>query len=773
MKPCCIVVLCVALSWARVVSAEEVSTEKPPVDESRLTLERIFGKNEFKAKRYAARWEDTGSRYVRWEKSAEGGQDLIAYRADNAEKTVLLASDELVPPGTTTPLTVDGYQWSKDMSQVLVFTNSQRVWRTNTRGDYWVLDRSSHELRKIGGDAPPSSLMFAKFSPAGDKVAYVHDNDIYVQDLFTDEIRQLTANNAAGTLIHGTFDWVYEEEFRLRDGFRWSPDGRRIAFWQLDTSGVRDFTLINNTDGLYPKLTQIKYPKVGQRNSACRVGVLEVSTGDKSWLNIPGEHRDNYIASLEWAPNDSSHVVIERLNRLQNQNKVMLINVDEGDAKIIMDEKDDAWVDVHHEMKWLRDDQRFTWVSERDGWRHIYLASRKSGEPRQLTQGEFDVIELLHVDEATGNVYFLASPENFTQQYLYRTDLSAAAPQRVTPQDQPGTHAYKISADGTWATHTYSSVGSPPTTELVALPSHEQGRILEDNEELRAKVEKLSTGEIEFLRVPIEDGVELDAWCLLPPDIDQSAKAKYPLLVYVYGEPAGQTVKDTWGGSGMLWHRMLAQQGYVVMSFDNRGTPAPRGRAWRKCVYRQVGVLAPKDQAAAVRRVLEDRPYLDSKRVGVWGWSGGGSMTLNAMFKFPDLYHTGISIAPVPNQRFYDTIYQERYMGLPGDNVEGFRAGSPINFAHQLKGNLLLVHGTGDDNCHYQGSEALINRLVRHNKQFSMMAYPNRSHSIREGKNTTLHLRQLMTSYLHRHLPADHPTSSGAEGERENRRAGS
>ena len=574
---CALLLLAIPLSNL-VFSAENAEDE---LNAAKLSLQRIYQDKHFDTESYDARWQDGGSRYVRWEKSENGGRDLVAYEAGSGKKTVLLRAEELVPSGTTTPLNVDGYSWSQDMSQVLVFTNSRRVWRTNTRGDYWVMDRSSHELRQIGRDKPPSTLMFAKFSPSAEHVAYVHNNNIYVQDLYSDETRQLTKNNADGTLIHGTFDWVYEEEFRLRDGFRWSPDGRRIAFWQLDMTGVRDFPLINNTDSLYPKLTNIKYPKVGQRNAACRIGVVDVASGEISWLHLPGDPRDHYIASLEWTPEDSNHVVIERLNRLQNHNQVMLIDVNDGQAAVIMDERDDAWIDVHHEMKWLTDNDRFTWISERDGWRHIYLGSR-SGQTRQITSGDFDVIELYQVDEATGNVYFIAAPKNATQRYLFRAPLSGGEATRVTPDDQSGDHSYKISADGKWAIHTYSSMMRPPITELVTLPNHERGRMLEDNRTLRDRLAALEEGKIEFFRLPIGDGVEVDAWSISPPKLDTSSAKKYPLLVYVYGEPAGQTVRDRWGGTRMLWHRMLAQQGYVVMSFDNRGTPAPRGARMAK-----------------------------------------------------------------------------------------------------------------------------------------------------------------------------------------------
>jgi dipeptidyl-peptidase-4 len=356
------------------------------------------------------------------------------------------------------------------------------------------------------------------------------------------------------------------------------------------------------------------------------------------------------------------------------------------------------------------------------------------------------------IDKEGGWAYYIASPDNPTQRYLYRASLDGSGKiERITPASQKGTHRYQISLDSKWAFHTYSSFGKPPVIELVSLPEHETVRGLADNSRLRAKLNKLKKCSTELFRVDIGDGVLLDGWCIKPPDFDP--EKRYPLFFYVYGEPAGQTVLDRWGGEKHLWHLMLAQHGYLVMSVDNRGTPAPRGRAWRKCIYRQIGILASADQAAATRAIIKSRPYVDPNRIGIWGWSGGGSMSLNAIFRYPELYHTAMAIAFISNQRFYDTIYQERYMGLPDDNEEGYKNGSPITFAHQLKGNLLIVHGTGDDNCHYQSCEALINELIKHNKYFSMMSYPNRTHSIKEGENTKRHLFELLTRYLEDNLP--------------------
>lgn len=722
-----------------------LADEKP--DPALLTVERIYGKGEFNAKGFGARWSDGEDAYLTVDRVAGGGQQIVKHDAASGAKTVLVSTADLTPTLRDAPLRIDSYTFSKDRSRVLIYTNSKRIWRRKTRGDYWVLDRSSHSLTQLGGDAQPSTLMFAKFSPNGEHVAYVRDNDIFVEELSTQRITQLTTRESP-EIINGTFDWVYEEELFLRDGFRWSPDGKRIAFWQLDTSGVREVTLVDNLSGLYPKPQRIKYPKAGETNAASRVGVVSVSSGNTKWLNVPGDPRNHYIARMEWAER-SDELVLQQLNRLQNTNRIMIANTSRDSVYTIYEEKDDAWVNIHDEMTWLDEGKRFTWISEANGWRHVRLISRSGGQRNEVT-GQYDVIRLLHTDEERGWCYFIASPDNPTQRYLYRVRLDGTSTQRITPPDQLGTHSYQISSTARFAIHTHSSFQQPSTVELIRLPSHQTVRTLVDNKALREKLDKLKLGDMEFFRVDIGDGIQLDGRCIKPPDFDRAKK--YPLLIYVYGEPAGQTVVDRWGGNSYLWHQMLAQKGYVVMSFDNRGTPAPRGRAWRKSVYRKIGIIAPQDQAAAVQAVLKTRTYLDSTRVGIWGWSGGGSMSLNAIFKYPGIYKTAISIAPVPNQRFYDTIYQERYMGLPKDNVEGFLNGSPLNFAHQLKGNLLLVHGTGDDNCHYQGTEALIDELIRHNKPFTMMAYPNRSHGIGEGKNTTRHLRELMTTYLLQNL---------------------
>ena len=730
------------------------------IDPSLLTLERIFADKEFAPETFGpARWLEHGAAYTTLEplpgaaptKTTDGPgvRELVRYDTASGRREVLISQAHLIPPGAEAPLQIADYSWSPDGKQLLVFTETRRVWRTNSRGDYWVYDLATSRLRKLGGDAKPSTLMFAKFSPDGRRVGYVRENNLFVEDPADGRVSQLTRDGSS-TLVNGTFDWVYEEELGLRDGWRFSPDGQQIAFWQVDASEVKEFTLINDTAELYPTLTRFPYPKAGETNSAVRVGVVGAEGGDVRWMDVPGDSRNQYIARMDWA-SSSNEIVLQRLNRLQNTLDIMLGDAATGRVRTILTERDEAWVDVGDDFRWLADGRRFTWVSERDGWRHVYSFGRSGDGMTLLTPGDFDVIRVQEVDEPGRWLYYVASRESPTQRYLFRTRLDGKGrAERLTPASEPGTHSYQVSPDGRWAIHTVSRFDEPPLTDLVRLPEHTRVRTLAANRALREKVAALKRRPTEFFRVDIGDGVALDGWCIKPPDMQPARR--YPLLVHVYGEPAAQTVGDRWGGDTYLWHQMLAQHGYVVVSVDNRGTPAPRGRAWRKSVYRQIGILASQDQAAAVRKIRE-WPFIDPARVASWGWSGGGQMTLNAIFRHPDLYATAMAVAFVSDQRLYDTIYQERFMARPQDNPEGYRLGSPITFADQLKGNLLIVHGTGDDNVHYQNTERLINALVKAKKRFTMMAYPNRSHAIDEGEGTSLHLYDLLTSYLETHMP--------------------
>ena len=738
-----------------------------------LTLDRIFKSDEFnEEKQGQLTWSKLSGSYFTLEAPAADAnaakpdaddpakkdanakkredRDLVRIDAASGKRDIVVPVEAFIPTGAKQPLTIDGFEFSPDESKLLVFTNSQRVWRRNTRGDYWLLDIATRDLKKLGGDAAPASMMFAKFAPDGSRIAYVCQNNLFVQDLKDLRVTPLTSDGSKH-LINGTADWVNEEELEIRDAFRWSPNGTSIAFWQFDTTGVSEFYLVDNTSGTHSKTIGFAYPKVGGQNSAARIGVVAAGGGAVRWLDVPGDPRNHYVAHVEWTP-DGRQIALHQFNRLQNRNLVMLADPKSGATQTILTETDDAWLENENPVRWLNDGRSFLWLSERDGWRHAYVAGTDDKSLTPLTPGDFDLLKIEAVDEKRGKLYYTASPENATQCYLYRTGLGGGPSERLTPADQPGWHSYNISPDADWAFHTYSTFNTPPVIELIKLSDHSVVRSVVTNKKLRDALAKLTLPATEFLRLDIGDNIQLDAWTVKPTQIDPNKK--HPLLIHVYGEPHGQTVRDTWQGSRGLWHLMLAQQGCLVASVDNRGTMSPRGRAWRKCVYRQIGILASKEQAAAVRVLLQGHPTVDARRVAIWGWSGGGSMSLNAIFRHPDLYQTAIAIAPVADELLYDTIYQERYMGLPTDNAEGYRNGSPLTHAAQLAGNLLLIHGTGDDNCHYQGTEKLMNELIAHNKPFSVMPYPGRSHSISEGRNTNRHLFSLMTSYLQTHLLA-------------------
>jgi dipeptidyl-peptidase-4 len=722
-------------------------------DSSLLSVQRIYASPEFTPERFGpARWLEGGLGYTTLEQAVAGqGQDIVRYATASGERQVLVSAADITAAGDTAAIAIEDYRWSEDGAKLLLFTNSRPVWRQNNRGDYWVLDRTTKALRRLGGElAKPSTLLFAKFSPDGRRIGYVRENNLYVEDLATGVVIQLTRDGSR-TVINGTFDWVHEEELGLRDGWRWSPDGRSIAFWQLDADQVRDFLLVNSTDSLYAFPVPVQYPKAGEANSSARIGVVAATGGEVRWLEFEGDPREHYLARMDWVPG-GTEVVVQRLNRLQNTLDIHLANPTTGRLTRVFTERDSAWVDVDDDLRFIDKGRAFLWSSERDGWEHVFRVSRDGRKVKLLTPGDHDVLRLDGVDQKAGWLYFTASPDNPAQRYLYRAKLGGGKPERVTPVANAGTNAYDIAPDARFAWHTHSSFGTPPVISLVELPSHRVVRTVVQNERLKARLAALRRGEVEFTKVDIGGGTALDAYVMKPVGFDPARK--HPILFQVYGGPGSQTVFDAWGGQQYLWHTMLTQMGFAVASVDNRGTGA-RGRAWRKIVYGRLGVVESEDQAAAARAVGR-WSWVDSTRMGIWGWSYGGFMSLNVLFRSPDVYRTAVAVAPVTHWQYYDNIYTERYNGLPKDNRDGYEKGSPLTYVDGLKGNLLLVHGSGDDNVHYQNSEALVNRLVAANKPFQMMEYPNRNHGI-GGGNTRRHLFEMMTRYLQEKLMAPAP----------------
>ncbi len=754
-----------------VLSAVSSAQQPAPAQETpKDTITRIFTGEFSERPSPPPRWFDDGQSYIAMEPAAGGhGRDLVKYdTATGKNREVLITAAQVTPEGAKEALQIAGLSWSKDNQRVLIFSNTHRVWRTNSRGDYWLFDRTTGKLKKLGGDAAEASLMYAKFNPEATKAAYVKNNDIYVEDLASGEIQRIT-HDGSDLIINGGSDWVNEEELDLHDCFRWSPDGKRIAFWQFDLHKVGDFALMYYlgkerevvTDipypqpGPYPVEMQVPYPLAGTTNSAVRAGVVNADgKGSVKWMDVPGDPRQIYIARMQWA--DANTLLIQQLNRLQNTDNYLLADASSGAVHQMWRDHDDAFITIGFgglpEARPIHEGRQFLAVSEKDGWMHVWAIDR-SGHETLVTRGAMDTAGIEGVDEKGGVLYFIASPDNATQRYLYRSPLDGSAdPVRVTPGGFVGANSYTISPDGKYAFHNFSSINDPGLRELVSLPNHKLVRMSGDSTESRKKIAQFLTPPAEFFKADAGDGVMVDGWMIKPPNFDPSKK--YPVLVNIYGEPASQTTVDRWGGNGTLFHRYIASLGYLVVSFDNSGTPAPRGRAWRKAIYGNVGVLSSRQQAQALRSLGKMDAFVDLDRVAVWGWSGGGTNTLNLIFRSPDLYKVGMAVAPVPDQRLYDSIYQERYMGLPQDNVDGYKQGSAINFAAGLKGHLLIVHGSGDDNVHYQGTELLVNKLIALGKPFDFMTYPDRTHGIYEGPGTTVHLYHLLTRYLTEHLPA-------------------
>lgn len=731
-----------------------------PGTDSNLTLERIFNSSDFRQQSFGPfKWLQNGDAIAYISRTAGGAAEIRLLRCRDGREELLVAAAALQPAGRERQLPVDDFFFSANENLLLIYTNSKRVWRSNSRGDYWLLDRSTGALRRLGAGLPPSSLMFAKIDSDGGRAAYVSGNDLYLEELASGRITRLT-RDGSDSIVNGAFDWAYEEEFFCRDGFRWSADGRSIAFWQLDSSKVGKFQIINNTATLYPAITTFPYPKVGEAISSARTGVVDVASGRITWFNLPPmDQMTHYLPRMQWI--GTSSLLLWQVNRHQNELKFWLCDADSGSVRLLYSESDPAWVDViilDEGSSWSMQDlplldggRELLHTSEKNGWRSVYRLDCTSGQLHPVS-GAYDVAWLYGPEPDGRHLLFSASPDNPTQRYLYRIGSDGTGLTRLSPAGQSGIHSYSVAPNARWAVHTYSTRLSPPRIDLIALPGHETVKVLCDNQRLRETVARLQLPPCEFFRLKTADGISIDGVLYKPDNFDPGRK--YPLISFVYGEPWGQIAIDRWDRG--LYHAYLARQGYLVVMMDNRGTPSLKGRDWRKSIYRQVGVLNACDQAQAVAE-LTKWPFVDSARVGVWGRSGGGSLTLSLLFLYPDIYRCGVAVASVPDQRYYNSLYQERYMGQLGENPEAYREGSPISHAANLRGDLLIIHGTGDDNVHYQGAEALINELVRLNKPFQMMAYPNRGHGINEGENTARHVYELITRFFAASLKPELP----------------
>ena len=689
---------------------------------------------------------------------------ILVSTKGKADKTIL-------PSSKINNINIESFIFSKSKNKILLFTKSVKVWRYNTRGDYWVYDFKKDEIQKLGRNMSGSSLMFAKFSPNENFVAYVskeeNENEvrnsstsanIFLENLESRTIKKLTSSNGTKKLINGTFDWVYEEEFSCRDGFIFNEDGSKIAFWQIDANQVRDFYMINNTDSIYSYKIPVEYPKVGEDLSPARIGVISLIDEQTTWMKIPGEANKFYLPRMTWVPQENN-LMIQQLNRKQNHSKIYIGDASSGEVELLTEERDEAWVDLRSSWpyqvqagwKFINEGKEFLYTTEKDGWSHIYRFDINKKTEYLVTNGEYDVIKPLAYDEKNDDVYFIASPENPTERYLYKTSIKGDGDLiRVTPKILEGSHNYQISTKSKYAFHSFSNYFTKPMQAVVSLPEHEF--INKDQDMVRRYDPNMKKKHpLEFFEITTVDNVTMEGWIVKPKNFDKDKK--YPVLFYFYSEPAGQTGVNRHGaGTNGLYDGDLGEDGYVYVTFDGRGTPSPKGRAWRKAIYRNIGRINVRDMAMGAKAVFNKYQFIDTSRVAVHGWSGGGTATLNCLFQYPEIFHTGIAVAAVANQLTYDNIYQERYMGDPKESYQDYVDGSPIKYAKNFKGNLLYIHGNGEDNVHYQNAEMLANELIKHKKVFYMLSYPNRSHGIRED-GAYPHVRLMFTDFLRKNCP--------------------
>ncbi|MEX1186074.1 MAG: S9 family peptidase [Gemmatimonadaceae bacterium] len=714
------------LSILSLVLAAPVAGAQSPTE---LTVDRIFNSAEFRAQPSPTlHWLGNEANYV---DVREGSFHMVDI---GSGRSTLLVDAAAFVGEDGKRLDIEDVIWSGDQTRALIFHSSERVWRANSRGRFHVFDVASRKLIPV--TRVDTLIMFGKLSPDGQHAAFVRNNNIYVTDLATGQERALTRDGSP-EIINGTTDWVYEEEFGLRDAFRWSPDGRRIAFWRFDQTAVKPFSLIDETQ-LYPSFTTFKYPKAGERNADIRIGVIDVATGSTRWISTGGEP-DSYVPRMEWLGNDS--VVFQRLPRKQNRVDLVAASVTRDGSRLILTDSDSAYVDVQ-EPVWLNDDRQFLWISDRTGWRQVFLYDRSGRLIRQVTSDGSDVTNIVGLDETRGELYVQQAAPTPTQRHIFRYALRAGRGQQIT--SARGWHSMNLAPNSRYAVMTHSDINTPAVARLVEVPSLRTVRTLVTNDTLRTRVARLGLSRVTFLRIPSADGATmLDAYRIVPPQFDSTRK--HPVLMYVYGGPASPTVGDAWGSSRFLWHQMLAQKGYVVVSVDNRGA-AMRGRNFRKMTQYRVGTLESDDQIAAARWIGR-QSWGDASRIGIWGWSGGGTMTLLSTTRGGNVFKTGLSVAPVTDWSLYDTIYTERYMWTPEGNPEGYRATAALNHVDGLTARLLLVHGTGDDNVHSQNTLQFAQKLQFARKPFYMMLYPNKTHSI-SGAGATLHLYDTFTRFI-------------------------
>jgi dipeptidyl-peptidase 4 len=714
--PCIFWLLLVTLVCLHVGVAQQRSKE--------FTLEDIFsGKFSSKSVR-GFQWIEGGEAYSYLETdTAKKQTDLWSYDVSTGKKKKIVDAAKLVLKEGDKPFAIQNYFWSPDEKQLL-FTGSLMARSQKTGGNFYLYDLRMEAFKQL--TETDQEQMNAKFSQDGSMIGFVRANNIFVLNLSDGKETQLTFDGAEHVL-NGRFDWVYEEEFSIIDGWQWSPDSKSIAYWQLDENRVPEFPIMDFLP-LHQEVKKMRYPKAGDPNSMVRIGVVNLETKKTIWMDIGAPFdstQDLYIPRMQWT-NKPNMLLIQRLNRQQNQLDVMLVDGTSGKAKIILTETDNTWVDVKSgALSCLEKSDQFIWSSRRDGYRHLYLYDLEGKLIRQLTQGEWEVERFAGVDEKNGTVYFIAGVTSPLERDLYSVKLDGSGFKRITKGS--GTHGANFTPDYSVFLETFSDVNTPTKTSLR---KNDGSLICVIEEGTINALADYTLSPKTFFKFKTSDGIELNGSMIKPFDFDP--QKKYPVLIDVYGGPGSQTVRNSWGGSNFLWYQLLAQKGYIIVSVDNRGTGA-RGKEFESITYKHLGKWETHDQIEGAK-YLATLPYVDASRIGIWGWSYGGYMTLMAMFLGADVFKTGVAVAPGTDWKYYDTIYSERYMLTPKENPDGYEESAPVNHVKDLKGNLLIIHGTADDNVHWQNTVALVSALIKEGKQFETAFYPGGMHGIAYGK---------------------------------------
>jgi dipeptidyl-peptidase-4 len=713
-----------------------------------ITLADIYQKGAFPVKTVSGvNWMKDGRYYSSEVKDpAHQVTDIVRYEVTTGKVVnTLIEGEQLLPEGSNPkPIDFDGYSFSADEQKVLFSSEREGIYRRSSKAHFYVFDRATKKLTRLSAGG---KQMYATFSPDGKKVAFARDNNMFFVDLATMQEKQITQNGKNNELINGYADWVYEEEFSFAQGFDWSPDGAKIAFYTFDERQVPEYNM-QLWGQLYPRDYKFKYPKAGAPNSVVTISVFDLASG-KTVMMDTGTEKDMYLPRMKWT-RDANLVSIQRLNRLQNQFELLHANAATGKSRVVLRETDRAYIDISDDLTYLADGRTFIHSSEKDGFNHLYLYNLDGKMLRQITRGAWEVSNFIGFDEKQDRLYYLSTEGSPLERHMYSIGTSGKGKKRLTAAT--GTHRINMNPDFTYFLDYHTATQVPNVVSLCQARDGKQVKVLEKNQALQDKLAQYQISKHEFFNIKTTDGTSLNAWMIKPANFDPNKK--YPVLMFVYGGPGSQEVLDKWGGNNFLWYQVLASKGLIVVCVDNRGTGA-RGAAFKKVTYANMGKYELEDQVEAAR-YLGAQAYVDAGRIGIWGHSFGGYMTLLGLTKGQGVFRAGIAVAPVTNWRFYDTIYTERYLKTPQDNAAGYDQNSPLSFARDLQGQLLLIHGTGDDNVHFQNAVAMQDALIAANKQFESFYYPNRNHGV-GGGNTLMHRFTLMTDFLDRNLINEAP----------------